>query len=120
MKQRNVAVAILLSIVTCGIYGIYWFVCLNDDANVLSDRPGDTSGGVAFLLTLVTCGIYSFYWAYKMGEKLNAAKALRGMQGDPNASILYLLLSIFGLSIVAWALMQNDINTMIPTDEAQG
>ena len=27
---RSVAVAIILSIVTCGIYGIYWLVVLND------------------------------------------------------------------------------------------
>ncbi|MFR3387651.1 MAG: DUF4234 domain-containing protein [Ruminococcus sp.] len=24
MKQRSVGIAILLSIITCGIYGIYW------------------------------------------------------------------------------------------------
>lgn len=118
MKTRNIAVAILLSIVTCGIYEIYWFVCLTDDANLLSERQGETSGGVAFLLSLVTCGIYSFFWAYKMGEKLNAAKTLRGMPEDSNASILYLLLCIFGLSIVAWALMQNEINSMLPADAA--
>ena len=118
MKQRNIAVSILLSVVTCGLYGLYWFVCLNDDANALADRPNDTSGGIALLLSIVTCGIYTFYWAYKMGEKLNAAKALRGMPTDPNAGILYLLLSIFGLSIVAWALMQNDLNTMLPPADA--
>ncbi|MCI8441365.1 MAG: DUF4234 domain-containing protein [Provencibacterium sp.] len=118
MKQRSIAVAILLSLVTCGIYGIYWFVCLTDDANLLSERTADTSGGVAFLLNLVTCGIYGIYWAYKMGEKLNAAKALRGMPTDSNSSILYLLLSIFGLGIVAWALMQNELNSMIPESAA--
>ena len=32
IQQRNIAVCIILSIVTCGIYGIYWLICLNDDA----------------------------------------------------------------------------------------
>ena len=118
MKQRSIPVAILLSIVTCGIYGIYWLVCLNDDANLLSDRPNDTSGIVVFLLSLVTCSIYMFYWCYKMGEKINAAKSLRGMPTDSNSGILYLILSIFGLSIVALALMQNELNSMIPANEA--
>ena len=110
IQKRSIAVCIILSIVTCGIYGIYWFICLNNDANTASNTFG-TSRGVAFLLTLVTCGIYGFYWAYKQGEKIDAAKANRGIPSS-NSGIVYLLLSIFGLSIVAWALMQNELNKL--------
>ena len=110
IQKRSVAVCIILSIVTCGIYGIYWFICLNNDTNTASNTFG-TSGGVAFLLTLVTCGIYGVYWAYKQGEKIDAAKASRGIPTS-NSGIVYLLLSIFGLSIVAWALMQNELNQL--------
>lgn len=116
MQPRNIGIAILLSVVTCGLYGLYWFVCLNDDANTLSGRTADTSGGMALLLSIVTCGIYEFFWAYKMGEKVNAAKALRGLPNDPNSGILYLLLSIFGLSIVAFALIQNEFNHILELD----
>lgn len=34
MRERNIAVAIILTIVTCGIYGIYWFIVLTDDARL--------------------------------------------------------------------------------------
>ena len=113
MKQRSVGIAILLSIITCGIYGIYWLIMLNDETNYVSGHQQDgTSGGVVFLLTLVTCGIYGYYWAYKQGEKLNEAKAMRNMPADSNASIIYLILQIFGLGIVAYALMQNELNKM--------
>lgn len=57
MKQRNIVVCILLSLVTCGIYGIYWMIVLNDETNALSGRQG-TSGGLVFLFSLITCGIY--------------------------------------------------------------
>lgn len=110
IEKRNIAVCIILSIVTCGIYGIYWFIKLNDDVNTASNTYG-TSGGMAFLLTLITCGIYGFYWAYKQGEKIDAAKNRRGIPSS-NSGILYLLLTIFGLSIVAWALMQSELNQM--------
>lgn len=110
IKERNIAVCIILSIVTCGIYGIYWFICLNNDANTASNTF-TTSGGVAFLLSIVTCGIYYFYWAYKQGEKIDAAKNSRGMQSS-NSGIVYLLLSIFGLGIIAYALMQNELNKL--------
>ena len=113
MVKRNIGLCIVLSIITCGIYSIYWFVVLANDTNVASGHAQDgTSGGVAFLLTLVTCGIYGFYWAYKQGEKLNEAKAMRNMPADSNASIIYLILSIFGLGIVAYALMQSELNKM--------
>ncbi len=111
MKQRSIATAIILSIVTCGIYGLYWFVCLNNDVNTMNEQPG-TSGGMALLLTIVTCGIYGWYWAYKQGEKVEAIKAKRGLPSS-NSAVLYLVLSIVGLSIVAWAMMQNELNKMM-------
>ena len=70
-----------------------------------------TTGGMAFLLTLVTCGIYSFYWMFKQGDKLDDAKAARGMAAG-NSGIIYLILSIFGFGIVAYALMQDSINKL--------
>ena len=106
--------SIILSIVTCGIYGIIWFIGLTDDAKAASNDESMQSGGVAFLLTLVTCGIYGFFWAYKMGKAINQARINRGMPED-DKSTLYLILQIFGLGIVNYALMQNDLNEMAET-----
>ncbi len=114
MKQRSIGICILLSIITCGIYGIYWFIVLTDEVNAVSGQNNATSGGVAFLLTIITCGIYGYYWAYKMGDKLNQAKAQRNMPIDSNMPIIYLLLEIFGLGIIGWALMQDNLNKMLP------
>lgn len=111
IQQRNIAVCIILTIVTCGIYGIYWFVCLSDDTNLVAGDTYGTSGGMALLLTIVTCGIYSIYWAYKQGEKIDRVKTYRGLPAGSNA-ILYLVLTLFGFSIVAWALMQNELNNL--------
>ncbi len=110
VKQRSIALCIILSLVTCGIYGIIWFISLTDDTNTVWGKPG-TSGGMAFLLTLVTCGIYSLYWAYKQGEKLDEAKQAKGLAAG-SSGILYLLLSIFGLGIIAYALMQDSLNKL--------
>ena len=113
MEKRNIAVSIILTIVTCGIYGIYWFIMLTDETNKFTDNPQqETSGGVAFLLTLVTCGIYGIYWAYKQGEKLDNASVKSGMTNG-SRGILYLVLSLVGFSIVAYALMQDSINKLI-------
>ena len=110
IQQRNIAVCIILSIVTCGIYGLYWLFTLNEDTNNASREPQPVSGGMVILLSIVTCGIYAFIWAYKQGEKLDRAMIMRNMPRTDNRALLYLLLSIFGLSIVAYALMQDSLN----------
>lgn len=108
IASRSIPVAILLSIVTCGFYGIYWMIKLNDEINVLAFEPNATSGGMVFLLSLVTCGIYGLYWMYQMGERCDRIKGTAG-----NSGLLYLLLGVFGLSIVSYCLMQDTINHAI-------
>ena len=105
VAPRNLAVAIILTLVTCGIYGIYWFMKLTDEVNALTGNTNDTSGGMAFLLDLVTCGIYGIYWSYKMGCKQDDYS-----NGNDTHAILYLVLSLFGFNIVIYALLQDMIN----------
>ena len=112
IQQRSVALCIVFTIFTCGIYGIYWCIKLNDETNAIINAPAETSGGMVILFTILTCGIYGVYWAYKQGDKLNYARMSRGYPSS-SLSILYLVLDIFGLGIVAYALMQNEINTLI-------
>lgn len=109
IQKRDLVKAIVLSIVTCGIYGIIWFIGLTNDMNRASGRVNDTNGVTAFLLTFVTCGIYSIYWAYKLGEKRDI------VAGDNNgsSSVLYLILALFGFGIVAYALAQDTLNKAI-------
>ena len=108
LTKRNIVTAIILSLITCGIYSIYWFVVMTNDSNKVSGEDGPT-GGMAFLFTLLTCGIYSFYWNYKMGQKLAKAGKLHGKDINDN-SVLYLILCIFGLGIVNYCLIQSDLN----------
>ena len=116
IKERDLVTSIILSIVTCGIYSIIWFINLTDDAKTAANDTKMQSGGIAFLLTLVTCGIYGIYWAYQMGKLINQARINRGMPED-DKSVLYLVLQLLGLGIVDYALMQNDLNQMA-TQEA--
>lgn len=107
--KRNIALCIIFTLITCGIYGIYWYVCLANDVNTISGVQ-DTGGGMVLLLTLVTCGIYGLFWAYKCGEKIDMAKQRRGIPSS-NGGVLYLLLYILG-GIIAYALIQNEINNL--------
>lgn len=112
MKERNIALCIILSIITCGIYGIYWFIVMTDDAVRANEgKEYNTSGGTAFLLTLITCGFYGIYWYYKMGKALYVAKQDRGINSSDN-SVLYLILALIGFGIISECLMQSELNQL--------
>lgn len=105
ITPRNIVLCILFSFITCGIYGIYWMIKLNDEINELANEPNATSGGMVFLFTVITCGIYGLYWMYKMGERVDRINGVNG-----NSNILYMLVSLFGFSIVSYCLMQDTVN----------
>ena len=109
--ERNIAVSIILSLVTCGIYGLYWFIMITDESNRVSNDKEAASGGMALLFTLITCGIYGFYWSYKMGKKMYEAGKIHNKDFSDN-SVLYLILSILGLGIVNYCLIQSDLNKL--------
>lgn len=110
VSKRGIPLAIILSIVTCGIYTIYWQIKLTDEMNTLLNKPNATSGLMAFIYTIITCGIYFLYWLYKMGDNVDA---LKGKSGD--TGILYLVLGLLCLGLIPMALAQDAIN-----DKADG
>jgi len=109
MKNRSLVLAIIFTILTCGIYGIYWMIQLNNSINALAGEHEATSGGMVFLFTLLTCGIYGIFWMYKMGERVDKIKGVEG----GNSHILFLILGILGLGIVNYCIMQDTINKRI-------
>ena len=111
IQSRSIALCIILSIITCGIYMIYWQIVMVNDFNIVTEEPEETSGGMVFLFSLITCGIYMIYWMYKAGNRMDNLKMRLGHEKE-NRGIVYLLLTIFGLSIVAYALIQNELNNI--------
>jgi len=109
VKQRNIVLAIVLSLITCGIYGIVWFISLTNDMNTITGKQ-ETSGGLAFVYSLITCGIYSLFWSYKMGKNMDEINANKGMNAGSNYAVLFLVLQLFGFGIVNYAIIQNELN----------
>ena len=64
ISKRSIPLAIILSIVTCAIYTLYWEVKLTDEMNKLLGKTNATSGVMALIYTIITCGIYGIYWLY--------------------------------------------------------
>lgn len=109
MKNRNIAVVIILSIVTCGIYDLVW---LWGTINGL-DAEGQSSNMspvVQFILMFLYIGFIIF--ALNADANLNAIKAKRGLPTSDN-KVLYIVLGIF-VPVVLVCLVQNEINKLTP------
>ncbi len=108
IKNRNIAVCIILSIVTCGIYGIYWYYKVVQESDVVTGNPTPMNPILVVILSYLTCGIYMWIWLYQCGSRFDGLNLREGRPS--NNGILFLLLAIFGLAIVDWCLIQNELN----------
>ena len=50
IKERNIAVCVVLSIVTCGIYGLYWLYKMVEEADCVTGNPNPQPPIVVILL----------------------------------------------------------------------
>ena len=99
MKQRNIWVVLLLSVVTFGFYAIYWNCAFQ---NELKKETGLGFGWLGHLLmSFVTFGIYPLYWQYAAGKRL--AKL-----GAEDRSIIYIVLTLLGVGAVVNPLLMQD------------
>lgn len=113
VNQKNIVVAVILSIVTCGIYGLYWIVKVTDDSIALSGEKG-TQGVMVLFLTIITIGIYGIFWAYKINQRLNKIEQKKAMPSK-NHGLLYIIFYILGV-VITLALIQSRINTIVFSD----
>lgn len=112
LQKRNIALSVVFSIITCGIYTFYWIYMMNEESKYFAKRENETSGGLVILLGIVTCGIYLYYWYYQMGKRMQAAQEAAGLPSE-DRSIIYLIVAIVGFSIVNDCLIQDDLNKLI-------
>lgn len=106
LTSRSILSVVLLSVITCGIYTIYWYYVTAEDLNAAEPKEPLMNYILAWLLGFVTCGIFTIYWQYKFYKKLD------DVTGDSNY-LLNLLLSIFLTPIVGIAIGQSSINNCL-------
>lgn len=105
IKERNIIVCILLTLVTCGIYSIYWYIMLAKEAVSVKDPADNALVEILLMLFLPFLGIFL------TEKKFAEGCAARGISHSDN-SILYLILGLLGLGIVGICMLQNDLNKL--------
>lgn len=109
--RRSILSGILLSIITCGIYGLYWQYKQMDTLNAWLER-NDYSFWLWLFLSILTCGIFGIFYEYKMACGINEVQHKQGILHDSNLPIVCILLSIFSFGIASIAIQQYQINRL--------
>ena len=103
IKERNIVVCVLLTLVTCGIYGIYWVIMMTREAISVKD-PADSA-----VLEIVLMLFLPFLGFFLTEKKFAEGCAEKGISHKDN-SLLYIILGFLGLGIVNLCMMQSDLN----------
>ena len=109
MKNRGVATVIILTIITCGIYGWYWLWVTNEA--LVAEGGKSTVPSIAILLLAIFVGPIGYLlFAMDADANINEAKAKAGVPTVDN-KVLWMILG-FIIPIVAIGLIQNEINKL--------
>ena len=113
MTQREAWMVAVLSMVTCGVYGMYWHFTSTEELKVVSGRT-DFSGMMDLLLGFVTCGIWYWYAEYRNAQVVTELMTRRGIaHQDRSQTVLLLncLTLVVGMTgLVARMVLQDEYN----------
>ena len=115
LEKRGVATVVVFSILTCGIYMVYWTYVT---CQALQQQGKKTS--IPVILTTLMMLFFSSVGGLLLGmdadDNINAIKEMHGMPKADN-KILWMLLGFF-IPVVTIALVQSEINSMIDKAES--
>ena len=75
-KKRNFIIYLILSIITIGLYPIYFWHKFIKDMNIICGKEGKSPNIILVLIfSIITCGIYYLYWIYKQSERIKNTAA---------------------------------------------
>ena len=104
----SVGTSVILTIITCGIYGLVWQYKQMKVLNSWLNRK-EYSFGKWLLLGIITCGIYGVYNEYKMARGIIEVQQQNKLLVNDVATIC-LIMTLIGLGIVSMAIQQREIN----------
>lgn len=107
----NIALDIILSIITCGIYWFFWQARQMRALNhLLQEKKYNFL--LWFVLTIITCFLFHIYYEYYMAQGVVEAQKKYGKALSNDLPVLSIILAILGLHIITDAIQQNEINKL--------
>ena len=107
-ENRDPIMVIVFSIITCGIYAIWWWYTIMTEIKNSLGRE-DVNPGLDLVLALVTCGLYGIYLHYKYPQLMLEMQDRAGLPRN-DISVISLVLAVVGLGVVSLFMMQTELN----------
>lgn len=111
LKNRSIAGVIILTLITCGIYGIYWAYDTLSSMEQVSGHEASISSVVVLLLCIFFPSVGYLLYGMAADEQINLIKGMRSGQQVDN-KVMYMLLGFF-LPIVLIPIVQDEINRLV-------
>lgn len=113
VKERNIPAAVALSVLTFGIFFIYWiYQMIQSIMLAKGDKKGNSAGE---LLCFLFLPFYSLYWYYTRAKKIYAAQKERNIVSR-NQCIFCIVFYIIGLQAISLMLLQKELNKIARKD----
>lgn len=112
----GIGLGILITILTCGIYGLFWQYKQMKVLNAWLGRE-EYDFILWLFLSVITCGIYAIYYEYKMAKGINEVQARHGLLVNQDLALICILLSVVGIGVASIAIQQADINKFYGASE---
>lgn len=108
----NIALYLVLSLLTCFLFNLYWNYRQMEACNDLLDRD-EFSFWVWLLLCFITFGLYHFYYQYQMGTAIVEIQERRQLATTDALPVLSVIATLFGFGIVTDCIHQLELNRIV-------
>ena len=107
IEKRDVAIWIVISVLTFGIAGLVWLYKITEDMNAICSDSFTTSGGLVVFLAIFF-RVFMPFWGYKMGSRIDQWKG----DGSGKRTLLFTLLCLF-MPMLSYACIQDELNQRV-------
>ena len=113
--EKNILLAVIFTIITLGIYYLFWQNHQMKAWNRLLGRE-KFNFWKWFVLSIFTFGLYHVYHEYVMGQDMIEIQKLYNKPVSPNLPLVSVLLAIFGVPFIADAIQQYELHKLYGRD----
>ena len=108
----NIALYLVLTLVTLGLFNLYWNWRQMAACNEFLERD-EFHWGLWLLLSILTCGLYHLYYQYQMGAAIVEIQGAWGAPVSKDLPVLSVVAAVIGFGIVADCIHQHEINKLV-------
>ncbi len=116
LKSKNILLYVFLTIITFGIFGIYWQYQIIKDVYYFANRTDNALKDAIF--ALLTVGLYGIYLWYKIGVYLDHIYQSQNNTAYKSTGLLTIL-AIFYQTFLCFCIAQSDVNYLISREKEE-